>query len=258
MTIDLAGSRILVTGASRGIGRAIALALGASGARVAVHYRDRVSEAREVADSCAPGSVALQADLGSVSECARLFDEAVAALGGLDVLVNNAAISLEMPLSMGDTEWAEAFDRSIAVNLRSTEYLSRRAVRHFGEAGPGGTPRGGRLIHISSRAGFRGDTPDYMTYAATKAGMIALSRSIARGFGKQGVKSFVIAPGFVRTDMAQEFIDVYGEHHVRHDLALDRLTEPTDIAPMVVLLASGLADHATGCAIDINAGSYVR
>lgn len=279
MTIDLTGLRVLVTGGSRGIGRALALGLGQAGARVAVHCRNRIEEAREVASVCAPGSVALEADLGSVVDCARLFDETIAALGGLDVLVNNAAISLEMPLEMDDEAWETAFDRSIAVNLRSVEFLSRRAVRHFcgpssagdpgagagggtgGGAtigGPSAAPRGGRLIHISSRAGFRGDTPDYMTYAATKAGMIALSRSIARGFGKQGVKSFVIAPGFVRTDMAQEFIDVYGENHVKFDLALDRLTEPTDIAPMVVLLASGLADHATGCAIDINAGSYVR
>ena len=94
--------------------------------------------------------------------------------------------------------------------------------------------------------------------AVSKAGMVALSRSIARGFGGDGVKSFVVAPGFTRTDMAQDFIDLYGETHALHDIALDRLTEPDDIAPIVVLFASGLADHATGSTVDVNAASYVR
>ena len=97
-----------------------------------------------------------------------------------------------------------------------------------------------------------------MSYAASKGGVIALTRSIARGFGKDGICAFVLAPGFVRTDMAQDFIDEYGEASVVGDLALDHLTEPTDLSPIVVLLASGLADHATGATIDLNAGSYVH
>ena len=111
---------------------------------------------------------------------------------------------------------------------------------------------------MASRAAFRGDTPDYMAYAASKAGVVALTRSIARGLGKEGITAFVLAPGFVKTDMAQDFIDQYGESVVLDDLALDRLTEPADLAPLAVLLASGLMDHATGCTIDVNAGSYVH
>jgi NAD(P)-dependent dehydrogenase (short-subunit alcohol dehydrogenase family) len=111
---------------------------------------------------------------------------------------------------------------------------------------------------MASRAAFRGDTIDYLAYAASKGGMVSLTRSIARGFGKQNIKAFLIAPGFVRTEMAQEFIDFYGEEKTIADLALPKLTEPDDIAPLVVFLASGMADHATGGTFDINAGSYVH
>jgi len=138
------------------------------------------------------------------------------------------------------------------VNLTAAGILSRAAVNHFIQRG------GGRIINIASRAAFRGDTPEYLAYAAAKSGMVAMSRSIARAFGKQGVKSFVVAPGFVRTDINRPFIKQYGEDFLVRDLALGSLTEPEDVSPTVVFLASGLMDHATGCSIDINAGSYVR
>jgi NAD(P)-dependent dehydrogenase (short-subunit alcohol dehydrogenase family) len=252
MKIDLTGKNVLVTGASRGIGRAIAEEFIRSGAAVGVHYhRDRES-AEEVAGGSPRRSHVLQADLGDAEECARLFREAIEALGTLDVLVNNAGVAVSSPLDQPLADCAVAWQRTLAVNLVAAGILSREAIRHFEGRG------GGRIIHIASRAAFRGDTPDYMAYAASKGGMVALSRSIARGFGKTGVKSFVIAPGFTRTEMAQEFIDQYGMELAMKDVALDRLTEPEDIAPLVVFLASGLADHATGTSIDVNAGSYVR
>jgi len=115
-----------------------------------------------------------------------------------------------------------------------------------------------RIVYIASRAAFRGDTADYLAYAASKGGMVALARSVARSFGKQGVKAFVVAPGFTRTEMAGDFIRDYGEDYAMQDIALERMTEPRDIAPLVVFLASGLADHCTGTSIDVNAASYVR
>ena len=126
------------------------------------------------------------------------------------------------------------------------------AVAHFQQHG------GGRIINVASRAAFRGDTPDYMAYAASKGGLVALTRSLARGFGKDGICAFTLAPGFTRTDMAQDFIDAYGEDYATSDLALNTLTAPEDIAPTAVFLASGYADHATGATIDLNAGSYVH
>ncbi|MDZ4699162.1 MAG: SDR family oxidoreductase [Rhodothermales bacterium] len=253
MTIDLSDKTVLVTGASRGIGAALARALAGAGARIGVHYNRRRDEAERLVASLGGDHPIIQADLADARACVRLWDEAVLALGHVDVLVNNAGVAPLMDPGAELDDWLQNWDLTMRVNLRAAELLSRQAVAHFRQL-----PGGGRLIHIASRAAFRGDQPEYITYAASKAGMVALSRSIARAYGKEGVRSFIVAPGFTRTEMAQEFIDVYGEAHVIKDLALERLTEPEDIAPIVVLLASGLADHATGTSIDINAGSYVR
>jgi len=248
--IDLTGQRALVTGASRGIGRAIAAALLDSGARVVAHYRSERAGAEAVVRGT--GSVALDADLSNSRAAADLFARAVDALGGLDLLVNNAGIAIESPIDASTDDWIRAWETQLAVNLTAAGVLSREAVRHFASHG------GGRIVFIGSRAAFRGDTSDYIAYAASKGGMTALSASIARGFGKQGVKSFVIAPGFTRTEMAEDFIAKYGEAYAMKDIALERMTEPRDIAPLVVFLASGLADHCTGTSIDVNAASYVR
>lgn len=251
MQVDLSGQRALVTGASRGIGRAIAQALLDSGARVVAHYRSERAGAESLVHG-REGSVAMAADLSDGRAAASLLARSIGALGGLDLLVNNAGIALEAPLDVPEDDWLRAWESTMAVNLTAAGVLSRGALRHFGAHG------GGRIVFIASRAAFRGDTPEYLAYAASKGGMVALSRSIARGFGKQGVKSFVVAPGFTRTEMADEFIARYGEDYAMKDMALDRMTEPRDIAPLVVFLASGLADHCTGTSIDVNAASYVR
>lgn len=182
----------------------------------------------------------------------KLFADVVDAFGAVDVLVNNAGVALSIEAADTSERWESVWDTTMNVNLKAAALLSRLAVRHFIERG------GGRIVTITSRAAFRGDTPDYMAYAASKGGLVSLTRSIARGFGKQGVRAFLVAPGFTRTDMAQDFIDAYGEDYALGDIALERLTEPSDVASIVVFLASGLADHATGCTIDVNAGSYVH
>ena len=255
MNIDLSGKNILVTGASRGIGRAIAKMMGQAGGNVAIHYNKNATAAHELAEELGASSICVQADLADAGQCAAMFEATVQELGGVDVLVNNAGISIHMPLDMPVEHWVKAWQEVIAVNLMSVELLSRLAIQHFKQrkSGPGG-----RIINIASRAAFRGDTAEYMTYAASKGGMVALTKSIARAYGKDDIAAFVVAPGFTRTDMAQEFIDAYGEDIATKDLALNRLTEPEDIAPLVVFLASGLGDHATGTSIDVNAGSYVR
>jgi len=251
MKVDLTGQRALVTGASRGIGRAIATALIDSGARMVAHYRNDRNGAEAVVRGHA-GSVAIAADLADAGAASGLVSKSVEALGGLDLLINNAGIALESPIDSPAADWVRDWDTQLAVNLTAAGILSRESIRHFAAHG------GGRIIFIASRAAFRGDTPEYLAYAASKGGMVALSRSIARGFGKQGIKSFVVAPGFTRTEMADDFIAKYGEDYAMKDVALERMTEPRDIAPLVVFLASGLADHCTGTSIDVNAASYVR
>lgn len=252
MNVDLTGINILVTGASRGIGRAIAEEMIRSGGRVGVHYNQKKAEAEEIVRGTDGGSAVFQADLEDVAACHRLFSEALEVFGRVDVLVNNAGVALYAPLESPVEDYAAIWNQTLATNLVATAILCRDAINHFKQIG------GGRIINIASRAAFRGDTPVLFAYAASKGGMVALSRSIARGYGKEGVKSFVIAPGFTRTDMADDFIQKYGDEYAVKDLALDRMTLPEDIAPLAVLLASGMADHATGTSIDVNAGSYVR
>lgn len=253
MHIDLSDQILLVTGASRGIGRATAQALADAGGTVAVHYGRSEAAATEVAAACGPQARAFQADLSTVDAADELIDRVVDAYGRLDALVLNAGVAVPTPLDDDTADWRAAWANTMHVNLRAPELLSRHAVRHFQSRSTGG-----RIVSIASRAAFRGDTPDYMTYAASKAGLVALTRSLARGFGGDGVKAFTVAPGFTRTDMAQDFIDTYGEAHATSDLALNRLTEPDDVASVVVFLASGHADHATGTTLDVNAGSYVH
>ena len=247
-TIDLQGKNALVTGASQGIGRAIARQLAQAGARVAVHHHRHAVDLGDY-----PGRAqAFQADLASPAEARELFRRVAETFGGLDILVNNAGITIDSPLDLDDDRWLADWQDIIDVNLTACGVLCREAVRHFQARG------GGRIINIASRAAFRGDVAAYLGYAASKGGMVSLTRSLARAFGKDNIQAFIIAPGFTRTGMAQQFIDLHGEELVLKDIALDRLTEPGDIAPMVAFLASGLADHATGCTIDINAGSYVH
>ncbi len=252
MNIDLTGRTILVTGASRGIGRALAQGLADAGATLAVHYHRDSAAADSLVAAVGRDARTFQADLADPAACDQLFDSVAGAYDRLDVLVNNAGMALKLPLDLDSGAWRKGWDRTMAVNLRAVEALSRRAIGHFREHD------GGRIINIASRAAFRGDVPEYMSYAASKGGMVALTRSIARAYGKDGIRAFVLAPGFVRTEMAQDFIDEYGEDHVLDELSLERLTEPEDLVPLVVLLASGGADHATGTSIDVNAGSYVR
>ncbi|HEX5133060.1 MAG TPA: SDR family oxidoreductase [Candidatus Krumholzibacteria bacterium] len=251
MNVDLTGQRALVTGASRGIGRAIASALAASGAHVVAHYRTQRSGA-EAAVAGHEGCSVAAADLADPKACSQLVAGVVDTLGGLDLVVNNAGVAMESPLGGALSDWLADWRTTMSVNLDAAAIIARDAIAHFRGAG------GGRMVFIASRAAFRGDTPEYMAYAASKGGMVALSRSIARGMGSHGIKSFVVAPGFTRTEMAESFIARYGEEFAMKDMALDRMTEPGDIAPLVVFLASGLADHCTGTSIDVNAASYVR
>lgn len=252
MQVDLSNTSALVTGASRGIGAAVARAMAKAGARVAIHYRDQERPAAALARQLGASAEVFQADLSDAKECAALWNAVVDRFGQVNTLVNNAGVAIACPVAGAMADWLDGWETTLAVNLRAPAILSKLAIEHFRARG------GGRIINIASRAAFRGDQPPYLAYAASKGGLVALTRSIARGFGKAGILAFNVAPGFTRTDMAQDFLDEYGEDYVAGDIALQRLTEPDDIAPLVVFLASGLADHSTGCTIDVNAASYVH
>jgi NAD(P)-dependent dehydrogenase (short-subunit alcohol dehydrogenase family) len=252
MEISLKGKVILVTGASRGIGRAIAKALSDAGAAVAVHYNRNRTEADSLIKTLNLDCKPYQADLSKAEETLNLFKQVNLEMGSINVLINNAGVALSSDMKGDDKQWLLDWNFTMAINLQATGLLCKKAIESFTQVG------GGSIINISSRAAFRGDKADYVAYAASKGGVVALTRSIARAYGKQNIKAFNIAPGFVRTDMAQDFMDQYGEDYALNDIALNELTKPEDLAPLVVLMASGKMDHATGCTIDINAGSYVH
>ncbi len=251
MKISLENQVILVTGASRGIGLAVAKQLAEAGATLALHHaqnRNAGFPIQEVA-----GKIRwFQADLRESQAGRKLVAEVLEEFGRIDGLVNNAGIALELPEGSSPGAWQQVWTDTLQVNLVAAAEITEAAL-------PGMIARGGgRLVHIASRAAFRGDTPDFAAYAASKGGLVAYSRSIARGYGKQGICSFVVAPGFTETDMARQFLEHYGADFLTKDLALAQLTQPEDVAPTVLFLLSGHMDHATGATIDINAGSYVR
>lgn len=252
MRIDLAGKVVLVTGASRGIGAATARAFGAAGASVAVHYRERSGPAEAVARDAGNGAAAIAADISSAEGCARLWSSVMERYGRVDVLVNNAGSVSSASPSATDEEWAAVWREMMQVNLDAAAWLSRAAVSHFVTHG------GGRVVSISSRVAFRGGADPHWAYATSKGGLVTLTRTIARSYGKKGVAAFTVAPGFVRTEQSAPFIAQVGEAKALEDIALPRLTEPEDVAPLIVFLASGLADHATGSTIDVNAGGYTH
>lgn len=253
MYINLSGLNVLVTGASRGIGKAIATKLAEAGASVAVHYNKNVREAENLAHILGNESKAFQADLSLPDEAGKLFERVTLEMGSVEILINNAGVAVPSAIESPEDSWTEAWNETMMVNLTSAAILCKKAVEHFLKR-----KSSGRIINVSSRAAFKGDQAEYLAYAASKAGLVSLTRSIASAFGKDGVKAFVIAPGFVRTDMAKEFMDQYGVEHATGDLALERLTEPKDLAPLVTFIASGMADHSTGATFDINAGSYMH
>jgi len=252
MKIDLSDKTVLVTGANSGIGKAIAQGLLNAGAQVALHFNSNSEGASKLKEQFSDQCELFQADFNNVDETIKLFEDVLSWRNTLDILINNAGTAVMNSVNLDDETWIKNWNTIMNINLLAAGVLSKKALEHFK------TKNGGRIINIASRAAFRGDTPDYLAYAASKAGMVALVRSIARGFGKDGITAFSIAPGFTRTAMAQKSIDKYGEDFVIKDIALNELTEPKDIAPIVTLICSGKFDHGTGSNIDINAGSYVR
>ena len=250
---ELNGKTVLVTGGSRGIGAAIVRVLGAAGADVVLHYGASRGRAESLADELPPGRCHLvEADFEDDAAITAMWRHALAWKGRIDVLVNNAGIFEPASVDADFDIWRHAWQRTLQVNLLSSAHLCRDAVRHFLETG------GGIIVNVSSRAAFRGDAPDFMHYAASKGAMVALTRSIARGYGADGILAYGVAPGYVRTEMAEEFTSVHGEEVVTREIPLGDMATPEEVAEVVTFLASGKAPSATGTTIDINGASYVR
>ncbi len=252
-TIDLAGRAALVTGGSRGIGRAVAELLAAHGARVAVHYQANERAAAEtLAALTGGGHAALAADLGDPAAALGLPDRAAAALGRLDIVVNNAGIYAPHDVSaLAPDEWQRAWDRHLAVNLTGPAHVIYGAVPHLEAAG------GGHIVNVSSRGAFRGE-PQAPAYGAAKAGLNALGQSLALALAPRGIKVVGVAPGWVETDMTREHLAGPEGEAVRSQSPWGRTATVQEVAWTVLLAVSGRADALTGGIIDVNVASYLR
>jgi len=231
---------ILATGTSRGIGAAIAAAFAHDDVRVVGH-------------STRGGGDQIAADLADPDATRGLWREAMGRLDGrIDVLVNNAGIFQDSPIDQSDRAWLVDWERTMRINLTASAELSRLAVLHFRETG------GGRIVNVASRAAYRGDSPAHWHYAASKAGMVGMSKSIARGYARDNILAFVVCPGFTMTGMAEDYLASRGGDKLLADIPLGRVAEPDEVAAAVRFLALDAPASMTGAVIDINGASYVR
>jgi 3-oxoacyl-[acyl-carrier protein] reductase len=249
----MADRAILVTGASRGIGRAIAQAFAGQGDRVAVHHRDSAGLAAGVlAGLPGRGHAVVQADLTDPDAVRRMVDQAREALGGLDVLVNNAGVFTPHPITeVSYAGWQEAWRQTLGVNLVGAANVTWCAVQHMARQGSG------RIINVSSRGAFRGE-PGQPAYGASKAGLNAFGQSLARALAPYGIAVATVAPGFVDTDMASDHLAGPAGEEIRAQSPFRRVAEAGEIAAAVLYLASPQAEWASGAILDLNGASYLR
>lgn len=248
---NLSDSIVLVTGASRGIGEVTLRTLHEAGAAVIVHYGQGEAEAREIAADLQSDRVHLvQSDLSIPGSAHDLWSQAMAWRGNITAVVNNAATMPAAAVTDDWKTWSTAWQDTLQVNLVSVADLCREAIGHFQTTG------GGTLINLASRAAFRGDGPEFMPYAASKGGIVGLTRTIARGFAKDGVLAYTIAPGFVRTDRIEQVMAERGAEYVTRDIPMGSPADPQDIANLIAFLVAGMAPHATGATFDVNGASY--
>lgn len=251
--MDFTGKRILITGASRGIGRAAAQAFAQRGGQVAINYRRNRAAAEETLALLDGGPHTLiQADVSDGDAVAAMVETAVRELGGLDVLVNNAAIYEDHPLADVDFDvWRDQWTRIIGANLLGAANVAYCAARYMIEHG------GGRIVNISSRGAFRGE-PTSPAYGASKAGLNAMSQSLAKALGGRGVYVYSVAPGWVATEMATAEMEGANGAAVRAQSPLNRIATPEEVAYTIVFLASEGAEFLTGGVVDVNGASYLR
>ena len=233
---------ILLTGASRGIGAATLEHLRAAGHRVVGH-------------STAGSDSLIAADFTDPAAPRALWEAAFDALDGrIDVLINNAGIFEAVADNASDEEWHAAWGRTLTINLQASADLCRHAIAHFRSS----DRTGGRIVNVASRAAYRGDSPQHWHYAASKAGMIAMTKSIARGYAAENILAFAVCPGFTATGMVKEYIASRGGEKMLADIPLGRPADPPEIAETIRWLAIDAPPSATGAVIDVNGASYVR
>ena len=248
--------KVLLTGSSKGIGYKIAKDLIKEGHQLALHYNSNKSFLEALVNEYSSNSFTVKADLSVENEIKNLVDSTIENLSFPDCIINNAGIAESADIALDLNNWSKMFDKTIDVNLKAPSLIFKEFLKYKREKKIKSRLR---FINIASRAAFRGEQQDYISYACSKGGMISLTKTMSRSFGESdNIVAISIAPGFVRTEMVQSFIDKHGEDVVKQGITLDRLTEPKDISPIVSLIVSGKMDHSTGSTIDVNGGSFLR
>ena len=251
--MDFSGKRVLITGGTRGIGRAVAEGFASRGARVALNYRSNEKAADEtLAALPGEGHDLVPGDVANAQEASAIVERAVTSLGGLDIVVNNAGVGgHHRPDEVDYDAWQEAWQRILAVNLIGAANVSYCAAKHMISSG------GGRIVNVSSRGAFRGE-PNQPAYGASKAGLNALSQSLAQRLAPYGIFVGVVAPGFVDTELAADRLAGPQGDDIRGQSPLGRVARPEEVAHAVLFLASPGAEFSTGTIIDVNGASYLR
>lgn len=248
----LAGQTILVTGATGAIGQAICRSLAAEGARVAIHYGRNRDAAQALLAAIGGQGCCLPADLATPEGATALFDAAVAAEGRISGLVNNAGIRSEVAATAPLADWQAVWQREMRVNFLSAVDLTRAAILHFRPQG------GGRIVNMASRAGQRGYSANALAYGASKAALINLTKSVAQSHGHEGITAVALAPGWVRTEMAEAFIAQHGEAAALAGIPIGRMAAPEEIGELAAFLFRPSQVSLNGAVLDVNGGSYLR
>ena len=241
---------IVVTGASRGIGKAVTDKLLKKNIRVTGTRRSTEFPPEFQMSELFNG---IQVDLSDFNAIEKNLKPLFNSEGDLpDVLINNAGIFKDADFSVSDDDWLKVWDQTMNVNLRSAALLSKWFINAHINNGSEGI-----IINIASRAAYRGDTQEYAAYAASKGGMAAFTKSMARDFSKKGIVAYTVAPGFIETDMAKESVEILGKEALTKGSAFDEITQPEEVANLVFFLAGGEVKHMTGSTFHINGGSYM-
>lgn len=252
MPLPLAGKRALITGSSHGVGLAAAHLFAEQGAEVVLHGNANMADADKAVQAIGPAALgAVQADLSRPGAGRELFDAALhLASGRLDIVINNAGIHWASPLDASDTDWEATWAGVLQVNLMAVADICRAAIPEMVANG------GGSIVNIASRAGYRGEDREHMAYAASKGAVLALTKTIARQWGSEGIHAYALAPGWIDTRMGPQH--EADRARARAEIPIGELARPEEIAAMCAFLASGACRSATGSCIDINGASYVR
>jgi 3-oxoacyl-[acyl-carrier protein] reductase len=249
-TINLEDKVALITGGSGAIGRAIAKTLASAGSMIAVGYKDNERGALEVEEAYPGLAKAIKGDVSDPAECQRIVTTVVDLFGGLDILVNNAAIELRDTFDIPYGEWQSHWNDTLGANLMSAVNMTFCSIPRMK------IPGGGKVINVSSRSAFRGET-EYIAYAASKAALVNFTRCAARSLAKENVLVYAVAPGFIEAGMGMEGIRQRGDQ-IRSEIPSGKIGTPQDVADVVLFLASDLSGYITGSTIDVNGGSYLH